>query len=638
MRKSLRTRLTVTFVVLAIVPLLAVGTALAWRSFAAQREQALRLQGEVARRVAIETASFLAAREDELRAMVEFRGLGRLGPQQRTDMLSAMFAYRQNVYKELILLDDQGQEEIRLSRRRWFAQAELVSWLGADEFEVPRASGEVYLSSVSVDDETGEPLMAISFPLTDLRSGDLAGLLVARFRFKTVSDLMSTSQVGTGDTVYLVDDQDRVIAHRDPSVVLRGDRFEPPADDGLHRGLDGTRVALATASIHLHGRTFTVVAEQPTSTALALALSVVYITVGVTVASLIVAGGAGILVARRIVRPIEALAATVQGIREGDLSRQAEVTGRDEVGRLAEAFNAMAAQLRAAFGKQHRERDHLIVQIREAAGALSAQATEILATTTQQALGATEQSAAATQATTTVDEIKAIAEQLVTRSQTVADTAQRTVEVSRTGQEMSRETIAGMAQIKTRVDVIQENILSLSERTQQIGEIIDTVEAIASQSNMLALNAAVEAARAGEQGKGFAVVAQEVRSLADRSTQATAQVKTILSDIQRATASTAMATEEGKKGVDVGVELVAQMRSTIDQLAHVIDESAQSAMQMAAGGRQQTSGIEQIAYAMGNINRVTQQSLSGAGQAEQSAQELNDLARSLSELVAQYQN
>ena len=103
-----------------------------------------------------------------------------------------------------------------------------------------------------------------------------------------------------------------------------------------------------------------------------------------------------------------------------------------------------------------------------------------------------------------------------------------------------------------RVDVIEENILALSERTQQIGEIIDTVNAIAAQSNMLALNAAVEAARAGEQGKGFAVVAEEVRDLADRSRQATAQVKAILSDVQRATNATGMATEEGKKGVDAG--------------------------------------------------------------------------------------
>jgi methyl-accepting chemotaxis protein len=110
-----------------------------------------------------------------------------------------------------------------------------------------------------------------------------------------------------------------------------------------------------------------------------------------------------------------------------------------------------------------------------------------------------------------------------------------------------------------------------------------------------------------------------------------------LSDIQKATNATGMATEEGKKGVDAGVQLVGQMGEAIEQLAGVIDESAQSAMQMVAGGQQQTSGMEQIAVAMQNINQVTVQSMASTRQAEKSAQELNGLARSLTEQVAQYQ-
>jgi methyl-accepting chemotaxis protein len=295
------------------------------------------------------------------------------------------------------------------------------------------------------------------------------------------------------------------------------------------------------------------------------------------------------------------------------------------------AFHMMADHLAMTI-----ENARLLGATQQAVQALSTRATQILATTTQQASGATEQSAAISQATTTVDEIRTIAEQLVSRSQSVADTAQRSVEVSRAGQEMVRETIAGMSQIKARVDVIEENILALSERTQQIGEIIDTVESIASQSNMLALNAAVEAARAGEQGKGFAVVAEEVRDLAERSRQATVQIKGILSDIQRATNATGMATEEGKKGVDAGVKLVAQMGDAIDQLAQTIDASAQSAVQMVAGGQQQTSGMEQIAVAMQNINQVTVQNLSSTRQAEKSAQELNEVAQGLTDIVEQY--
>jgi PAS domain S-box-containing protein len=281
------------------------------------------------------------------------------------------------------------------------------------------------------------------------------------------------------------------------------------------------------------------------------------------------------------------------------------------------------------------EVQELIAQIRDTANALSASAAEILAAAMQQTSGASEQSAAITQTTTTVDELNSIAEQSVAQSAEMAEAAQHTVEVSGTGQAMVQETIAGMEQIKARVESIAENILALSEKTQQIGEIISTVDSIASQSNMLALNASVEAARAGEQGKGFAVVAMEVRNLADQSKQATAQVSSILSDIQHATNAAVMATEEGTKGVEEGVRLVAQTEDVIQQLAAVITKSTQSAARILAGGQQQRSAIEQIALSMGNINQVTTQSLASARQVEKAAQDLHELARRLTEKVKQ---
>ncbi len=149
------------------------------------------------------------------------------------------------------------------------------------------------------------------------------------------------------------------------------------------------------------------------------------------------------------------------------------------------------------------EVQELIAEIRDTANALSVSAAEILTAAMQQTSGASEQSAAITQTTTTVDELNTIAEQSVARSAEMAEAAKRTVEVAHAGQVMVQETIAGMDQIKARVESIAENILALSEKTQQIGEIISTVDNIASQSNMLALNASVEAARAGEQGEGF---------------------------------------------------------------------------------------------------------------------------------------
>jgi methyl-accepting chemotaxis protein len=278
----------------------------------------------------------------------------------------------------------------------------------------------------------------------------------------------------------------------------------------------------------------------------------------------------------------------------------------------------------------------MLNNIADAANNLNVASAEILAATTQQASGASEQSASISETTTTVNEVKVISEQASVRAQEVANASQRTVEVARGGQRSVQDTIESMAMIKEQVEGISENLLALSDQTQQIGEIIATVNEIASQSNMLALNASVEAARAGEHGKGFAVVAMEVRSLAEQSRNATAQVKAILSEIQKATNTTVMATEEGTKGVERGVQLAAQAREAIEQLSAVISESAQIATQVVAGGQQQQTGMEQISLAMQNINQATVQSLASTRQAEKSAQNLNELARQMNELVVKY--
>lgn len=474
MRSSLQTRITIAFIGLAVVPLVLVGIILALRAYTVQQTQALDLQGEVARRVSAEVTTFIQEREKELRLISEVRGLPELDREQQHDLLSALMS-SQGVYEELTLLDSQGQEAVRLARREIISIDKHVNRAGADEFEKPKASGDTYYSSVHFDEDSGEPVMTIAISIFEIQSGDFVGVLVANFRFTAVWELMANAQQTGAGTVYIVDAQNRVVAHRDPSIVLQGTYFDPPEHDGFYSGLDGTPVALVVNHIQLGEQVFDVVAEKPASEALSLAINAVVVTVIAIVITLVTAGGLSLLIARRIVRPINALATTAQAIRAGDLSHQVEVTHQDEIGVLADAFNQMLVRLRRTLQNEREQREHLqstiatyvehmsqvahgnlsgrieleenghsveddpllvlghnlnettsslrrmIKRQHDTASNLSAAVSEILAATKQQASGANEHSAAASQTSTNVDEVKAISQEVITRLQELAD-------------------------------------------------------------------------------------------------------------------------------------------------------------------------------------------------------------------------
>ncbi|MBN1136359.1 MAG: methyl-accepting chemotaxis protein [Anaerolineae bacterium] len=332
----------------------------------------------------------------------------------------------------------------------------------------------------------------------------------------------------------------------------------------------------------------------------------------------------------RLQLAVEEYARYLTGVGQGNLGARlvldgGETESDDPLLKLGQRLNATVASLQA-----------MIEEIRDVAASLESAAGEILAATTQQAAGASQQWAALSETMTTVEEVKVIADEAVMRAQEVGNASQRTVQVSRMGQEASARTVASMERIKEQVNGIAAATLALSEHTQQIGQIIASVSDLASQSNVLALNASIEAARAGESGKGFSIVAREMRSMAEQSKKATAQVKAILLDIQKMADATVLTTEEGAKRVDEGVVLARQAGEVIAELAGVLDETAQAAGQLMAGGRQQAGGVGQIAQAMQSISQATTQSLDSARQTERAAQDLNLLASRLAEKVDQY--
>ncbi|MBC8179065.1 MAG: PAS domain-containing protein [Desulfobacteraceae bacterium] len=309
----------------------------------------------------------------------------------------------------------------------------------------------------------------------------------------------------------------------------------------------------------------------------------------------------------------------------GDLSIRLEVDAGDVIGRLGVALNRMVEKL-----------TELAVQSRDATGEITSMTAEILATTSQQAATVTQQAAAVTETSSTVQEVRQTAEQSHERIRIVSEIVQESTGVVEQGLQAVQETVKGMDSVKEQVGNIAETILALSEQTQQIGEIISSVNDIADQSNLLALNAAIEAARAGEAGKGFAVVAGEVRTLAEQSRQATAQVRDILGEIQKATNTAVMVTEEGTKRAEAGQELARTTGEAFRAINERIRKVVEAAQQIAASAKQQLAGVDQVGSAMESIDQAAAQTEAGTKQTEKAVHGLNALAEQLRGIVEQY--
>ena len=305
------------------------------------------------------------------------------------------------------------------------------------------------------------------------------------------------------------------------------------------------------------------------------------------------------------VRDYTAFAARVA---DGDLTATVSADGSPELAELADSLNTMVSGLA-----------EISREIQGGVHEIGDSTTEILSAVSRHTDSAGEQSAAISQTSATVNELRAAADDTAQRARQVARQASDSVAVSNEGTEAVTALAEAMEEIRARVDGIAAEILTLSERTQQIGAITATVNELADQSNLLALNASIEAARAGEHGRGFAVVAEQVRRLSEQSKAATAQVETILTDVRDATAAAVAASEQGTKVVDHGLSLTGRTGEGIRSLADTIREASAAAEQIAASAHQQSVGMDQIAEAMTNIDNGTGQFLEGAHQSQRVA-------------------
>ena len=310
---------------------------------------------------------------------------------------------------------------------------------------------------------------------------------------------------------------------------------------------------------------------------------------------------------------------------EGDLTKKIEVTSNDEFGQLADEINHLVWKIR-----------DIIVQISQTSEKVSSTAVNLQQNSEQIATGSEEVAAQAETVATAGEEMSATSGAIAQNCQMASEVSQQASAAAADGARVVDETIVVMNSISDRVKSSAIAVESLGSRSDQIGEIVGTIEDIADQTNLLALNAAIEAARAGEQGRGFAVVADEVRALAERTTRATREIEEMIKAIQHQTKDAVIAMEEGVREVSKGSEKAANSGKALEQILQQINDVNAQIHQVAVAAEEQTATTSEISHNMMQITEVVQQTSRGAQEAAAVANELTGLADDLKRIVSQF--
>ena len=405
------------------------------------------------------------------------------------------------------------------------------------------------------------------------------------------------------------------------------------------------------------------------------------------VATLVLIGGA--LLADRIARPVTQLVQAAQRVGQGDLSDTVPVRSRDEIGALGQAFNEAIVRLRSQVqteserDDERRRREELqeniikfldtamevsqgdltkrgevtsdvlgnvvdainlmvaeiaaiIAEVRVAAMQVSVSANQMSGSTGRMAQGVQDQAREAARVASAVSALTQLVRQVAESAQSSAAAAREALDAAQRGDAAVRDSLQGMQRIRGEVQAISKKIKSLGDRSMEISEIVNTIEDIASQTNLVALNAAIEAAGAGEAGLRFAVVADEVRKLAERSANATKDLSVLIKNVQTDTQAAVVVMEQGTQEVESGYRVTVQAGESLKAIAEVSRRSADLAASISDATQQQVRGAENVTQAMQAIQEVAGQTEKGVLEARRTVDELAQLAEELTASLARF--
>ena len=366
-----------------------------------------------------------------------------------------------------------------------------------------------------------------------------------------------------------------------------------------------------------------------------------------TIAAVAISAAAGWLLAGMVARRLKNAVDTLNLVANGDLTREVEVMSNDEIGLMGTALNATVRNLNTLIGDVRFLSEQVAASSQQltASAGESAQATnQVAGTISEVSRGAELQLNAVNQSTAVVEQMSDGIFQVAANASVVAEASGKAAGAARAGETAVNSAVAQMNNIEKTVISSADVVTKLGERSNEIGQIVDTISGIAGQTNLLALNAAIEAARAGEQGRGFAVVAEEVRKLAEQSQEAAKQIAGLINEIQSDTERAVAAMSTGTREVKAGTDAVAVAGKTFADIVQLIDQVSGQANDISAAIQQMADGSEKIVDSVRDIDKISKaaadqtQTMSAATEEQSAAmEEIAASSQSLANMAQQLQ-